>query len=99
MREEYEAVFIFKEYKNENKIKQLKKKIDEIIIDEKCEIFNKNDLGTRRLAYKIKNKTVGYYYVVNFKTSVKKKNTERRIKMKLNTMEEILKYLIIRIDK
>ena len=99
MSEEYEAVFIFREYKNEDKIKELKKKIDEIIIDEKCEIFNKNDLGTRRLAYKIKNKKVGYYYVVNFKTSVKKKNTERRIKIKLNTMEEILKYLIIRIDK
>lgn len=99
MSEEYEAVFIFKEYKNENKIKELKKKIDEIIIDEKCEILNRNNLGIKTLAYKIKRQKKGYYYVVNFKTSVKKKNTERRIKMKLNTMEEILKYLIIRIDK
>lgn len=97
MNEVYEAVFIIKDYKDLEKINNIKKKIDEIIAKE-YDLFNKIDYGVKKLAYEIRKEKTGYYYVIKFRDNGKKKNAISKIEKNINTMEEILKYIIIRND-
>ena len=53
MNETYEAVFIIKDYKDIEKIKEIIKEIDEIVINEGYEIYNRKDYGRKNLAYEI----------------------------------------------
>ena len=98
MNEEYEAVFIIKNYKDEEKSKDIIEKINEIVLTEKCEIIEKNDMGTRKLPFKINQETIGNYYIISFRTNGKRKNAKTHIITKINTMEEILEHIIIKKD-
>lgn len=98
MNEEYEAVFVLRIYKDKERIKEIIKKIDEIVIAERCEIIKRNDMGMRKLPYKINKETIAYYYTINFNNNGKKKNVIRNITIKANTMEEILKHVVIKKD-
>ena len=38
----------------------------------------------------------GYYYVINFSDVSKKKNARERVKRNINTMEDVLVFIIIK---
>ena len=39
-----------------------------MVISEYCDIFHKDKMGVRRLAYEVKHEKEGFYYLINFKT-------------------------------
>ena len=98
MYETYEAVFIIKDYKDTEKIKEIIKEIDKIVINEGYEIYNKKDYGTKNLAYEIRKEKKGYYYVINFRDICKKKNAREKVRRNINTMEDVLVFIIIKND-
>ena len=95
MNETYEAVFIIKDYKDAEKIKEIIKEIDETVTNEGYEIYNSKDYGRKKLAYELRKEKNGYYYFINFRNISKKKNSISRVERKINTMEEVLKFIII----
>lgn len=96
MNETYEAVFIIKDYKDTKKIKGIIKEIDETVINEGYEIYNRKDYGIKNLAYEIMKEKKGYYYVINFRDVSKKKNASEKVKRNINTMEDVLVFIIIK---
>ena len=96
MNETYEAVFIIKDYKDTEKIKGIIKEIDEIVINEGYEIYNRKDYGRKNLAYEVMKEQKGYYYVINFSDVSKKKNAREKVKRNINTMEDVLVFIIIK---
>ena len=93
MESKYDAIFIIK---NDDKI------IEDIIttinylVEENCKIIKKEKIGIKKLAYEIKGEKQGYYYFINFKTLSDKDNIINIIRAKMNTINEIIKYQIIR---
>jgi len=55
-------------------------------------VKKEENLGKKALSYPIRKKTEGFYYVVNF--NIKRKEVEK-IKEKVKTETDILRYLLI----
>ncbi len=98
MNEEFEAVFIIKDYKDSEKMTLIMKKIDEIVSTEGFEISKRMFYGARRLAYEIEKEKTGYYYIIRFKDNCKKKNAKAKVEKNINTVEEVLKFIIIKCE-
>ena len=92
---EYEFMFIFDPV--EEKIPGLKEAVKKYITDADGEIMDEKDMGMRKLAYHIKKRDQGFYYVVYCKLEPTKINTE--IEREINLNEDILKYMSIRKTK
>lgn len=99
MNEKYEAIFIIKNYDDIKKVENTIEKINLIINENECEIIKNEKMGIRRLAYEIKGEKRGYYYLINFKVSGEKNNHVNKIKIGINTLEEVIKYIVIPIDE
>lgn len=97
MLNQYEAIFIIKTNEDENKIKETIEKINNIISEEST-ILDNIEKGERNLAYPIKGERSGYFYFVVFKQDDSKKNVVGKISVKINTLEEVLKHIFIRVD-
>lgn len=97
MNKKYEAIFIIKNSDKEN-IEEIKRKINTIVKQEYCEIFHKEDIGLRRLAYDIKGEKEGYYYLLRFEVRQDAVNVIGDIETSINTIEEVMKYLVIRME-
>ena len=93
MKIKYEAVFILKE---NCETKSVTAEIDNVIEEQKGKIFFREELGLRKLAYKVKGNSNGYYYVINFEADENLKNITGKIPTKINTIEEVIKYIIIK---
>ena len=89
----YEALFIINALAE--KIDTTIEKINFILEEEKCKITNKENKGIKKLAYPINGETKGCYYLVNFTTNSKIHKIEERI----NTIDDVFKYIIINIEK
>lgn len=96
--QEYEAIFIIKP-NNEENIKAIEKKIDEKITSEGAKITKRIDAGIKKLAYKIKEKTEGHFYLLNFKINYKAKEAEENIATKINTIEDVIKKIIVKMEE
>ena len=93
----HEAIFIIKSDKEEQ-IKDVIERIDNIILSEYCEIISKEKKGTRKLAYEIKGNKTGYFYYVSFKGDYIDKNSLGKMSIKINTIEEIIKHIFIKME-
>lgn len=89
----YEAVFILKEI---CETKPIIEEINKVISEQGGNISYKEELGLKKLAYKVKGNDKGHYYVVDFETSEKLKDIIGKISMKINTIEEVIKYIILK---
>lgn len=97
MDKKYEAIFIIKNNENIEKVEEVIDKINNMVISEYCDIFHKDKIGVKKLAYEIKHEREGFYYLINFKTQ--NENQEiNKISIKINTIEEVLKHIIIAIN-
>ena len=95
----YEAIFIIKSNRGKENVNKTIKDINQLIKDSKCEIYLKKELGLRKLAYEIKECKDGYYYLINFKDESTKKDATNHITKGINTMEEVIKFIIIKKDE
>lgn len=98
MEKKYEAIFIIRNLKEQQELKYTIERINNMIISEGCEIFKKEEMGLKKLAYEIKGTKEGYYYLVNFKDTNNKKDVSGRVSVKINTLEEVLKHIILKME-
>lgn len=98
MNQKYEAIFIIKEDKELSKTKEVIDRIDNIVTSMGFDIFYKEEKGIRDLAYKVKGEKKGYYYYINFKVSEDLQNEVNKISVKINTIEEVLKHIILELE-
>ncbi len=97
MEQKYEGVFIIKNG-NQETIEKIIEAIENILKNNKCEVFKREKLGIKKLAYSIGGEKQGYYYLVNFKAD-KNKKSANKVEEKINTIEEILRHIIVEVDE
>lgn len=93
----YETVIIVDAHLPEENIEGVVEKVRKIITDSGGNILDVNRWGKRRLAYEIKKKQHGYY--VYFLYEIDKKNFPKELEQILRITEEVLRYLMIQLDK
>ena len=98
MCQKYEAIFIIKENKQENKTKEIINQINDIIANYNGEIYYKDEKGICNLAYEIKGNKKAFFYYIDFENIENNELELGKIAIKLNTIEEILKHIILKME-
>jgi len=93
----YETVIVIDAHQPEEIIEDLLDKIKKLISDNGGKILDMNRWGKRRLAYEIRKKQHGYY--ICFIYEIDKNDFSSIIERFFRLNEEILRYLILRLDK
>ena len=93
MNRKYEAMFIIKNYENEDKRNQIIDRINNVFISEYCNIYDKEEMGIRKLAYEIKG---GFYYYIKF-NALDNIQDIGKISVNINTIEDVIKHIIVKL--
>lgn len=92
----YEVMYIADPAADSDAIASLNKDIETLVEGEGGKIVSTDDMGKRRLAYKIKQFTEGYYYLFEIEGSGREiAELERR--MRVN--DKVFRYLTVRVDE
>ncbi len=94
MLKKYETIFIINPEVGEENTKALTEKF-KTLIETSAQIESVDEWGKRKLAYEIKDKTEGYYVLVNFSSSP---DFPAELERVYKITEGILKYIIINKD-
>ena len=92
MEKKFELLCLIKKDCNKGKIIE---QINQFITELGGSAFHTEDMGLRNLAYEIKGEKKAYFYLANFKVAESNKNIDCRLSVKINTIEEIIKHMII----
>lgn len=92
----YELMVIFSPVVTEEEFKQLQEKYIGFIKEGQGEIVHSNPLGLKSLAYPIKKKTLGLYWVIEYKAPT---HLNPKLKIQFSREENIFRYLITVLDK
>ena len=96
MVKQYETVFIVTPVLSDDQMKETVEKYTNFLKERGAEIVFTNNWGMRKLAYPIKKKTNGYYYLIEFKA-------EGSLIADLETAykrdERLLRFLTVALDK
>lgn len=90
----YELFYLLEGDLQEDKKKEVLQEVKNLLL-EKGKILEEKEFGKRRLAYPIKKKIEGIYYLTYFSSPP---DFIKRISTKLNQMEGVLRHHIERID-
>ncbi len=90
----YEIFYLIEGDLSEDKKKEVLQEVKNLLL-EKAQILEEKEFGKRRLAYPIKKKIEGVYYLTYFSSPP---DFIKRISTKLNQMEGVLRHHIERID-
>ena len=96
----FESVIILKPNLMKDEIKEILEKVEETI-QKVDKITNKQEIGTKKLAYEIKKCKEGYYVVHQFEIKQENENSEddiASIERYFRTQEEIIKFIIVKRD-
>ena len=92
----YETVFIVTPVLSEDQMKETEEKYTNILTEHGAEIVYTNNWGMRKLAYPIRKKTTGFYYLIEF-------NAEGSLIADLEVAykrdERLLRFLTVSLDK
>lgn len=97
MSNQYETVFILNPVLSDKQIKEAAKKYKTLLTKHKAEIVHEHEWGVRKLAYPVKKKSTGHYYLLEFKSDSGAVISDLELAYKRD--EGILRYLTIRLDK
>ena len=92
----YETVFIATPVLSENQMKEAVQKFKKIITENSGEIVHEENWGLRKLAYPIKKKSTGFYYLIEFKGPG---DIVEKLELQYRRDERILRFLTFRMDK
>ena len=92
----YEIMFIVKATMESTDIKKCAESYKSLISDLKGKVAEYKELGEKKLAYPIKKELNGYYYVMQVEAS---KEAIQEFDRKIRLDENVLRYLIIRLDE
>jgi small subunit ribosomal protein S6 len=94
---QYEVTFIVDPVLSGDEIKSTAKAYEDLLKDNGASIVNIDELGLKQLAYPIKKRTSGIYYVVEYKTP--SGSFLPKMELSLKRDERILRFLNVRLDK
>ncbi|HIQ63968.1 MAG: 30S ribosomal protein S6 [Christensenellales bacterium] len=92
----YELMYIIDTALEDEPRKELIERVSALITGNGGEVEKVDEWGKRRLAYAINYKNEGYYVLVNFSAS---SDLPREIERVLQISEDVLRYLIVRVEE
>jgi small subunit ribosomal protein S6 len=92
----YETVFIITPVLSEDQTKDAVAKYKALLTDNGAEIVHSYDMGLRKLAYPIQNKSTGFYQIFEFKAPPTLIAT---LEVEYKRDERILRFLTLVLDK
>lgn|SRR5574344_520082 len=93
---QYETVFIVTPVLSEEQMKETVKKYTDFLTSNGAEIVYTNNWGMRKLAYPIKKKTNGFYYLIEFKAEGK---VISDLEVAYKRDERLLRFLTVSLNK
>lgn len=93
---QYETVVIFTPILSDEEYKRTAEAYKDIIKANSGEIVHEELWGLRQLAYPIKKKTTGLYFVVEYKGE---SNTVAKLELQFSRDENVLRFMTIKLDK
>ena len=92
----YESVYILKPTLTEEEIEKVIERLS-AVIDEKGKVIETQNLGIKKLAYLIKGFEQGYYLIMDFEIdSDKCKDGISQIEQRIRTLEDVIKFIVLR---
>ena len=92
----YETVFIVTPVLSEEQMKETVKKYVDFLTERGAEIVYTNNWGMRKLAYPIKKKSSGFYYLIEFKAEG---SVIADLEVAYKRDERLLRFLTVSLDK
>lgn len=92
----YETIFIISPVISGEETKKLISKFKDLLKKQKAELVHEEDWGNRELAYLIKGKQNGYYYLLEYKSEAE---TVNKLETEFIREENILRFLTVSLDK
>ncbi|HPC98573.1 MAG TPA: 30S ribosomal protein S6 [Bacteroidales bacterium] len=92
----YETVFIATPVLSENQMKEAVQKFKKIITENGGELVHEENWGLKKLAYPIKKKSTGFYYLIEFRGPG---DIVEKLELQYRRDERIIRYLTFRMDK
>ena len=96
MVKQYETVFIATPVLSEEQMKETVKKYVDLLTSKGAEIVYENNWGMRKLAYPIRKKTTGFYYLIEFRAEGSVIND---LEIAYKRDERLLRFLTVSLDK
>ena len=93
----YEVTFIVDPVLSADEIKSTAQTYQDMLKNEGCEIIAINELGLKGLAYEIKKRSSGIYYVIEF--SNKDGEIINKLELALRRDQRIMRFLTVHLDK
>ena len=96
MLKQYETVFIATPVLSEEQMKETVKKYTDLLASRGAEIVYENNWGMRKLAYPIRKKTTGFYYLIEFRAEG---SVVADLEIAYKRDERLLRFLTVSLDK
>ena len=96
MVKQYETVFIANPVLSEDQMKETVQKYTDFLTQRGAEIVYTNNWGMRKLAYPIKKKSSGFYYLIEFKAEG---SVIADLEVAYKRDERLLRFLTVSLDK
>ena len=96
MVKQYETVFIVTPVLSDDQMKETVEKYTNFLKEHGAEIIYTNNWGMRKLAYPIKKKTTGFYYLIEFKAEG---SLIADLEVAYKRDERLLRFLTVALDK
>lgn len=93
---QYETVIIFTPVLSDDDVKRTEESYKDFLRSNGAEIVAEERWGLRQLAYKIKKKSTGIYFVLEWKAPT---DVTGKLDIQFNRDENVLRYLTVRLDK
>lgn len=92
----YEIMFIVRPNLEENKVKEVAKKFENVLSDNGASVISLKDLGQKELAYEVSGYKTGFYFLINLEANdAKAINEFDRLAL---ISEDVIRHLIIKED-
>ena len=92
----YETVFILTPVLSDEQTKEAAAKFKKVLEDNGAEILNEEAWGLKKLAYEIEKKSVGNYFLLEFKGEPTLINT---LETEFRRDEKVIRYITVKLDK
>ncbi len=96
MQNHYETVFILTPVLSEEQVKEAATKFKEHLTNNGAEIVHEDNWGLKKLAYKINNKSTGFYQLFEYKLDTDKIS---EFEVQLRRDERVMRFLTVKLDK
>jgi small subunit ribosomal protein S6 len=96
MSNQYETIFVMTPVLSDDQLKETVKNYKTFLKEKGAEIVHEDNWGLRKLAYPIKKKSTGFYFLIQFKAEG---NVISELELAYKRDERLLRFLTVSLDK